>query len=684
MSWSFFAPRTSKPRKPAKPRRVGLEALEERDTPATLVALTRTDMLLTFDTARPTQLLTAARIRGLDQGEDVRNIDSRPANGLLYGVTNFNQLYTLNPRTGQATKVGSARFSPGLNAPRIGLDFNPTVDRLRGVNVGDVNLRVNPNTGATVDGNPNLNGTQPDTPLAYAPGDASQGRNPAVVDVAYTNNFLGATSTTLYAIDAATDALVTIGGLNGQPSPNGGELRTVGRLGVNVGGYAGFEITADGTAYAAIDSRFGPYPARLYTINLTTGKATAVGTFIGSFAHIEGLAELSRVETVYGVTAGNRLVTFRADDPGTFLSSVPISGLTAGESVEGLDVRTATGELFALTSTNRVLRIDPATGQAIQVGSPLDAALFRTGTAADIDFNPTVDRLRLVNALDDNLRYNPVTVAPVDGNAAVDGVQGDTALAYPAVGDPASGQDPNVVAVAYDRNDNDAATPTTLFGIDSTQNTLVRQGAVDGNPAGVGGSPNGGQLATIGSLGVNPTDLVSFDVGGAGTTGNGVALAAMQLEGETVSRLFTINLATGAATAVGIIGTGELIRAIAVAPQRFVFDAPVVVASEGGQVARIAVRRVGGSGGTATVQFSTSDGTARAGVDYTAVSLLLTFAPGETIKVVEVPVLQDRADEPSETVNLTLSAPAGNGAQLGTPATATLVLADDDGFFPFG
>src|SRR5436309_896480 len=61
------------------------------------------------------------------------------------------------------------------------------------------------------------------------------------------------------------------------------------------------------------------------------------------------------------------------------------------------------------------------------------------------------------------------------------------------------------------------ATTTTLFGIDSNLDVLVRQGSVDGTPV----SPNTGQLFTVGPLGVNTTNLVGFDI--SGTTGTAYA-----------------------------------------------------------------------------------------------------------------------------------------------------------------
>ncbi len=72
-----------------------------------------------------------------------------------------------------------------------------------------------------------------------------------------------------------------------------------------------------------------------------------------------------------------------------------------------------------------------------------------------------------------------------------------------------------------------------------------------------------------------------------------------------------------------------------------------------------------------TVDYATSDGSATEGDDYTTTSGTLTFAMGETEKIVSVPVLDDADVEESETLTLTLSNPAG--ATLGrASATGTI------------
>jgi RHS repeat-associated protein len=79
---------------------------------------------------------------------------------------------------------------------------------------------------------------------------------------------------------------------------------------------------------------------------------------------------------------------------------------------------------------------------------------------------------------------------------------------------------------------------------------------------------------------------------------------------------------------------------------------------------------------TVTVAYATSNGTATAASDYTAKSGTLTFAPGQTSQSLSLAMLNDTAQESSETINLTLSSPAN--ATVGAPNPATMTILDDE------
>jgi hypothetical protein len=104
-----------------------------------------------------------------------------------------------------------------------------------------------------------------------------------------------------------------------------------------------------------------------------------------------------------------------------------------------------------------------------------------------------------------------------------------------------------------------------------------------------------------------------------------------------------------------------------------------VFTTEGASTLPVKVLRTGDDSGSVSVNFATSDGTAIAGSDYTATSGTLNFAPGELIKTISVPIIDDHLFEygGNETFNLTLSSPT-NSATLETPAGVTIIIRDDD------
>jgi len=227
--------------------------------------------LVTFDSSDPGQLLTAQAVLGLQSNEQLVGIDFRPMTGELFAVGSSSRIYKVDftSTVGVASllQVGSGPFSPALNGQEFGIDFNPTVDRIRETSNFEQNLRLNPITGAVA-------GT--DTLLAYASGDISFGKNPGIVGSAYTNNFAGATTTTLFNIDHNFNTLVRQGSADGSVGPNTGKLYTVGVMNVDTNALVGFDITDGDVAFVSLTTP-GDLTSALYRISLSNGALTPLG-----------------------------------------------------------------------------------------------------------------------------------------------------------------------------------------------------------------------------------------------------------------------------------------------------------------------------------------------------------------------------------------------------------------------
>ena len=255
--------------------------------------------------------------------------------------------------------------------------------------------------------------------------------------------------------------------------------------------------------------------------------------------------------------------------PGT-ATTVAITGVTAGETLVGIDYRAQTGQLFSFgvndAANNGTVYVHrSADGVATVVGTASQVA-FVDGSGTPVDLPAGRLRLRLRFQSDGgshprrhatralNFRLNPVNGTAVDGNlnntaAPPAGTNTDGPInALPA---GATG----VSAAAYTNSFGQSLTGgvTTQYVIDASSNTLFIQ-----NP------PNAGTLTspmpiTLGGAALDFTTASGFDIPSnvrvttsdsappAGSTG----FAALTVGGTT--RLYSINLLTGAATDLGAL-----------------------------------------------------------------------------------------------------------------------------------
>ncbi len=272
-------------------------------------------------------------------------------------------------------------------------------------------------------------------------------------------------------------------------------------------------------------------------------------------------AGAAQAQTVYGLvsTAGavTNLATFQATAPGTFTATVPVTGLTAGQTLVGLDTRPNTGQLFALgyTATGtqaQLYTLNATTGALTAVGAAFTLNLGTVLNRIGFDFNPTVDRIRVTGSNNSNFRLNPNNgaLAATDGN-----------LAY-AAADANAGQTPGVGAVAYG-NSFIGATTTVLYDIDEANSRYTSQ-----DP------PNNGTLNSRTALTVNTATALATDLDiyfNPTTRTNGAYLTiATGTTAAPSTQLYTLDFITGAnMTAVGAVGpAGTLVTDIAFAISR--------------------------------------------------------------------------------------------------------------------
>jgi hypothetical protein len=482
--------------------------------PGSVLALTESNKLISFNNASPQKLCTSTAISGLQNGENVLGIDVRPADGALYALGSTGRVYTIDPTTAAATMKSTLVANPAdasdpftaLDGGDFGVDFNPVPDLLRVVSNTGQNLRINVDSGATT------------TDTALNPGGSS------ATAAAYTNSFAGAGATTLYVFDIANDRLM----IQGQPSgnPNNGDLRAVGPLGIDVQASTGFDISGvNNTALTAV-TLAAATTSELHTINLVSGAATRVNA-IGGGERVRGLTlNANPRATLLGLTTDNRLVTFKTATPGTLDSNVAVTGLQGGETIVGIDMRPANGRLYAVTDAARLYTIDATTGAATALGSLSPDAADMTdpfatlsGASFGVDFNPLADRLRVVSDTEQNLRSN------ADNGATMT----DAMLNRAAF---------SVTAAAY-TNSFANPTATTLYVIDTQNDRLLTQ-----NP------PNDGRLNDVGPLGIDAAGVNGFEVVGPDT-----ALAVLSV--PMGKALYTINLTSGAAQFAGSVTTPQ-------------------------------------------------------------------------------------------------------------------------------
>jgi hypothetical protein len=344
----------------------------------------------------------------------------------------------------------------------------------------------------------------------------------------------------------------------------------------------------------------------------------------------------------------------------------PVTGLLgppASDLITAIDFRPSDGRLYAISNQNRIYTIDTSTGAATAVGdTAFTPAIPTSGVGAD--FDPVRDVLRMVTdgigGPARNLRISPTT-----GQATVD-----------------TGPTPSNRCLAALANTNNfpGATSTTLYGFGICSGSDIYRIGAEGDPF----SADLGALTLVEEtnpyVNVNQQLRLGLDI-----APNGDAYALVQQ--SCCVYLYQVDLREGAQTLLNPVLLGAQPRtasvewrdfAIAPAANDFSFSAPSYSVAENAGSATVTVTRAGPALGTASVGYSTHDGSATSPSDYTSVSGTLQFAAGEHSATFSVPITDDALGEGPESVGLTLGSPVGGAASLADPSSASLTIDSDE------
>jgi uncharacterized protein DUF4394 len=249
----------------------------------TLVGLLSDKTLRYFDSTTPSVWFKTVVITGIPDAESVVALDFRP-NGVLAVFSREGatvRTYDVDSNTGAV--ITTAFTIPESSANQVSLDsFGPNVH-------GSTDLVLTTNADVLR----RFGFTKFNTSAIAAktlfydndatdgdPVDIHSGANPVIVGLGSTNGSLGARASVLYGIDGALDSLVKINWDTGSMDTIA-TLKDAGGTVVGVAGRTGFDISAlTGIAYlttGVTDS------TTLYTVDLTTGLTTSVGSIGPAF-----------------------------------------------------------------------------------------------------------------------------------------------------------------------------------------------------------------------------------------------------------------------------------------------------------------------------------------------------------------------------------------------------------------
>ena len=219
--------------------------------------------------------------------------------------------------------------------------------------------------------------------------------------------------------------------------------------------------------------------------------------------------DLDSMEFARSVRSIPRATTASTTTPNTL-------ALEPGEVIQDIDYRNSEGVLYALTTLSGkgyIIRIDPSSGVILRVstlvteGTTTQIALSDTGTSYTIDFNPVVDRLRVIGSNGSNLR---VDVSTGDTLTDTNIQSGNT-----------------ITGAAYEDSFSSAGRGTQLFTLDSSMDRVNLQSP-----------PNDGTQSNLKSLLGSTTNVESingYDINPSNNTGLALLTPDGRQPGYTLS-----------------------------------------------------------------------------------------------------------------------------------------------------
>lgn len=292
-------------------------------------------------------------------------------------------------------------------------------------------------------------------------------------------------------------------------------------------------------------------------------------------------------------------------------------------------------------------------------------ATFAAGKTSVLVRTPLV-----ADALDDSgetFTLKATTTAPADGtsNASATG----TATVY------------DLPTLRIDDQTVNEATGTATFTVtlSSASSTAVTVRYASVNDTATSGSDYGAVSGTLTFAPGELTRTISVPITDD-LVYEGAETFKIQLTSPSVNALIADD------TGIGTImddGTGTVPPGVTPTDDRPRATINDVIVNEGAGTATFTVTLAGTATTPITLGFATSDGTAKAGLDYSATTGTLTFAPGETSKSITVPILNDTVYEGSETFDVTLNNPSSN-VVLGDPLGLGTIKDDGTGPVPPG